>query len=130
MANAGNTLEETIEFAIDGFDDVHHTIQLLKAETDNDIEQLKAMMAENKVDLLNTTLHIEDKLEKEIEELKKENESELAIIRENIKQNNDTVVENIDHMQQQVDDVKEELQQFKSMKFFARLKWLFTGKVK
>ena len=126
-------MKELVEFVIDSIDDIHIKIQEqevgnLEAHEllANMIAEAKEELAKEKEEMLN---EIKDKEEVEIK-VKLNILDSIDVVRENIKQNNDTIVENIDHVQQQVDDIKEELQQFKSMKFFARLKWLFTGKVK
>lgn len=124
-----DTLEETIEFAIEGFDEVHQSILKVKEQNDEDIEQVKAIIAENKTTLLEFSFQVKEIL---LEKLGS-HENLTNVHFEEVEQKNAEIECQVSEVKDEVARVQEELKQFKQfkeMKFFGRLRWLFTGKVK
>lgn len=124
-----DTLEETIEFAIEGFDEVHQSILKVKEQNDEDIEQVKAIIAENKTTLLEFSFQVKEIL---LEKLGS-HENITKVHFEEVEQKNAEIECQVSEVKDEVARVQEELKQFKQfkeMKFFGRLRWLFTGKVK
>lgn len=124
-----DTLEETIEFAIEGFDEVHQSILKVKEQNDEDIEQVKAIIAENKTTLLEFSFQVKEIL---LEKLGS-HENLTKVHFEEVEQKNAEIECLVSEVKDEVAQVQEELKQFKQfkeMKFFGRLRWLFTGKVK
>lgn len=124
-----DTLEETIEFAIEGFDEVHQSILKVKEQNDEDIEQVKAIIAENKTTLLEFSFQVKEIL---LEKLGS-HENLTNVHFEEVEQKNAEIECQVSEVKDEVAQVQEELKQFKQfkeMKFFGRLRWLFTGKVK
>ena len=121
-----DTLEETIEFAIEGFDEVHQSILKVKEQNDEDIEQVKAIIAENKTTLLEFSFQVKEIL---LEKLGS-HENLTSVHFEEVQQKSAEIECRVSEVKDEVRQVKEELKQFKEMKFFGRLRWLFTGKVK
>lgn len=124
-----DTLEETIEFAIEGFDEVHQSILKVKEQNDEDIEQVKAIIAENKTTLLEFSFQVKEIL---LEKLGS-HENLTNVHFEEVQQKNAEIECLVSEVKDEVAQVQEELKQFKQfkeMKFFGRLRWLFTGKVK
>lgn len=124
-----DTLEETIEFAIEGFDEVHQSILKVKEQNDEDIEQVKAIIAENKTTLLEFSFQVKEIL---LEKLGS-HENLTKVHFEEVEQKNAEIECQVSEVKDEVARVQEELKQFKQfkeMKFFGRLRWLFTGKVK
>ena len=121
-----DTLEETIEFAIEGFDEVHQSILKVKEQNDEDIEQVKAIIAENKTTLLEFSFQVKEIL---LEKLGS-HENLTNVHFEEVQQKSAEIECLVSEVKDEVAQVQEELKQFKEMKFFGRLRWLFTGKVK
>lgn len=121
-----DSLSEAVEFAIDGFDEIHQSILKVKEQNDEDIEQVKAIIAENKTTLLEFSFQVKEIL---LEKLgSHENLTEVHF--EEVRQKDAEIESQMGLIEGEVEQVKRELQQFKEMKFFGRLRWLFTGKVK